>query len=55
MVGILAFMLALNAFGVVLIARAPHPLWFWAFNGIALACQIVAFVWCFRRAMIVRA
>jgi hypothetical protein len=55
MVGTLAFMLALNSLGIVLIAQAPHPLWFWAFNGTALASQIVAFVWCCQRATIVRA
>ena len=51
MLGILAFMLALNSFSFVLIAQAPHPLWFWGFNGIAMASQIMAFVWCSQRAM----
>jgi len=51
MVGVLAFMLALNSFGFVLIAHAPQPLWFWGFNGIAMASQIMAFVWCCQRAL----
>ena len=51
MVGVLAFMLALNSFGFVLIVQAPHPLWFWAFNAIAMAVQIGVFVWCCQRVM----
>jgi len=43
-------MLALNSFGLVLIAQAPQPGWLWAFNGVVMASQIVAFVCCCQRA-----
>jgi hypothetical protein len=49
-VGVFAFMLALNSFGLVLIAQAPQPGWLWAFNGVVMASQIVAFVCCCQRA-----
>ena len=52
MVGVFAFMLALNSFGVVLTAQAPQPLWLWAFNGVVMASQVVALVCCVLRARI---
>ena len=45
-------MLALNSFGLVLIAQASQPVWMWTFNGIVMTSQIVALVCCCRLAKI---
>ena len=52
MVGVFAFMLALNSFGIVLIAQAPQPPLLWVFNGVVMASQIVALLCCYQRAKI---
>jgi hypothetical protein len=50
MVGVFAFMLALNTFGTVLVLQAPQPLWLWALNAIVIASDVGALVLCFHRA-----
>jgi len=50
MVGVYAFMLALNTFAVVLISQAPRPIWLWALNGIVMASEMVALVCCYEQA-----
>jgi hypothetical protein len=50
MVGVFAFMLAVNTFGTVLVLQAPQPLWLWALNGIVIASDLAALVVCLRRA-----
>jgi hypothetical protein len=50
MVGVYAFMLALSTFGVVLVWQVPQPMWTWALNAIVIASEMVALVWCYRRA-----
>ena len=49
MAGIFAFMLALNAFGTVLISQAPQPIWMWALNATVLGGDVAAlFFWFYR-------
>jgi hypothetical protein len=50
MVGVYAFMLALNAFGVVLVSQAPQPMWMWALNGLVIASEMLALIYCYHRA-----
>jgi hypothetical protein len=52
LVGIYAFLLALNAFGTVLVAQSPlpQPFWLWALSGVVMAGEVAAMVWCYRRA-----
>jgi hypothetical protein len=50
MVGMYAFMLTLNAFGVVLISRFPQPTWLWVLNGMVMTSELVALVCCYQRA-----
>jgi hypothetical protein len=50
LIGMYAFMLALNAFAVVLISQSPRPPWLWALNGTVMASELVAIVCCYQRA-----
>jgi len=50
MAGIFAFMLALNAFGTVLISQAPQPIWMWALNATVIGGDAGALVLWFYRA-----
>ena len=50
MAGIFAFMLALNAFGTVLMSQAPQPVWMWALNATVIGGDAAALVFCFYRA-----
>jgi hypothetical protein len=50
MVGIYAFMLALNAVAVVLISQYPQPVWLWALNAIVMTSEVVAAACCYQRA-----
>jgi hypothetical protein len=50
MVGMYAFMLTLNAFGVVLISRFPQPTWLWVLNAMVMTSELVALVCCYQRA-----
>ena len=43
-------MLALNAFGTVLISQAPQPIWMWALNATVIGGDAAALVFCFYRA-----
>jgi hypothetical protein len=50
MVGIFAFLLALNAFGTVLVSQAPQPIWLWALNVVVITGDIAAAGYWYRRA-----
>jgi len=50
MVGVYAFMLALNAFALVLISQTPQPVWLWVLNAVVMTSEIVAAACCYQRA-----
>jgi len=50
MAGLFAFMLALNAFGTVLISHTPQPIWMWALNATVIGGDAAALVFWFYRA-----
>lgn len=51
MVGLFAFAVALQLFGVVLVVPLGPPLWLWAVNALGIAYGVGCFVfWC-RRAV----
>ena len=52
MVGVFAFMLALNTFGTVIVAQAPQPPWLWALNATVIAGDIAALLLFLHRAKI---
>lgn len=52
MVGVYAFMLALNAVALVLISQYPQPVWLWALNAIVMTSEVAAAACCYQRAKI---
>lgn len=50
MVGIYAFMLALNAVAIVLISQYPQPVWLWVLNAIVMTSEVGAAACCYQRA-----
>jgi hypothetical protein len=50
MVGLYAFMLALNAFALVLLSQYTQPAWLWGLNAFVMASEVVAAVGCYQRA-----
>ena len=50
MVGVYAFMLALNAVALVLISQYTQPVWLWALNAVVMASEVVAAAGCYQRA-----
>ena len=50
MVAIYAFMLALNAFAIVLVSQYPQPVWLWALNAVVMSSEVVAAACFYQRA-----
>jgi hypothetical protein len=50
MLGLYAFMLALNAFALVLLSQYTQPVWLWGLNAFVMTSEVVTAVCCYQRA-----